>query len=31
VTLLMFESVNGGWRESFTPFQLEGYEIREAG
>ena len=30
VTLFMFESVRGGWRESFTPFQLEGHEIKEA-
>jgi hypothetical protein len=28
--LFLFRSANGGWRESFTPCQLEGYEIREA-
>jgi hypothetical protein len=31
MTLHLFQSVGGKWRESFTPEQIGDYEVREAG
>jgi hypothetical protein len=31
VDMLLFRSVAGRWRESFTPAQIGDYEVREAG